>query len=148
MFFMGDLYLCAMQFLPGADDDGSQFCLILAGKFLDRFVPKCKFNVIAQLGIFSEVLIVECQRITETLPDGGREGIGTTSRSQPRPDLHQPERPRYFKLLAQRGNADTQLPAQIAQRGEFVLGFFMHGKVTKKLRYISGNSFSKYHRYD
>src|SRR3989304_4453143 len=81
MFFMWDLYLCAAQFLPGAGDDGSQFCLILAGKLLDRFIPECKFNVITQFRIFSEVLIVERERIAQTLPDGRRERIGTGARS-------------------------------------------------------------------
>src|SRR3989304_3934365 len=146
MFFMWDLYLCAAKFLPGAGDDGSQFCLIPAGKLLDRFIPECKFNVITQFRIFSEVLIVERERIAQTLPDGRRERIGTAPRSQPRPDLHQTKRARHLQLFPQRGNAQTQLPTQIAQGGEFVFSLFMYGEVSKKLRYSRGNGFSKYHR--
>jgi hypothetical protein len=145
MFFMWDLYLCAPQFLPGAGDKGSQFGLILLGKLLDCFIPECKLYMIAQLRILSEVLVVECERIAQTLPDGGSEGVGTPPRSQPRPDLHQTKRSCYFELLAQRGNADTQLPAQFREGWEFILRFLMEGKVAQKLRHIGGNSFSKYH---
>jgi hypothetical protein len=51
-------------------------------------------------------------------------------------------------LFAQGGNAQAQLPTQIAQGGEFVFSLFMYGEVAKKLRYIRGYAFSKYHRYD
>ena len=61
-----------------------QFLFVLIGQLFHGLIPEGGFDMIAQFGILAEVLIVERQRIAETLPDGRREGIITPLHSQPR----------------------------------------------------------------
>ena len=71
MFFMWHLDGRAAQFIPGACHKRLQFLLIFVGQLLDGFMPECGFDMIAQFGILAEVIIVERQRIAQTLATAG-----------------------------------------------------------------------------
>ncbi len=102
---------CAAQLLPGAPNQPLQLLLIFFGQLTDCLMPECRFDMVAQIGILTEVFVIERQGIPEALANRRGERVLAPPRSHPWLDLHQSQRTRHFQLLAQGCHANAKLTA-------------------------------------
>ncbi len=134
MFLMGSLDRGAAQFLPGPRHQFLQLLFVLVGQRADGLMPECRFDVLAQLCILTEMTVIEGDRIAQALPDRRCERIFATPCPHARLDLDQAEGTRHFELFAQGSEADAQLATQLVESGESTFGLFMRSQVAQKFR--------------